>query len=319
MYKYLKNGLLIFTNNGLKRIEDIDKTQGDKILIYKDGKYEYGEIDNIEKIYKKHYKLNKINFINSIESFYTNDNIEIKSVVNILSAIDSTMDIPDYLDYNKNRCINMTRVCELSSFDYIGFPTTFETEEVSSSNPLLNDSYRFMGLLLSSSLLSFYINKDKEKTINFISEYLKRNDISYEISEMDNKTVIKYDNQLLMKKIKIVDINDILKVHKEQLMEFVKGLIEIDNEYVMINKDIYQIIKYACLRLGVIISSYYRNDKYHIKISRKLSKIHFNYFNYDETVWNKIRNIKKIDYNGFLYKLVLMDDCPYLTEIGLIS
>jgi len=99
----------------------------------------------------------------------------------------------------------------------------------------------------------------------------------------------------------------------------VKGLVEIENEYVILNKDIYQIIRYACIRTGVIISSYYKEDKYYVRISRKLNKNHFNYLNYDEYVWNKIRNIKKVDYNGYLYKLEMMDNCPYLTELGLIS
>jgi len=212
----------------------------------------------------------------------------------------------------------MTRIANLSSFDYIGFPTNFDIH-CSISNSIMNDYYRFMGLFISTSTLSFYINKDKEETIKFIIDFLDRNEIKYEIEDIDNKKTIKYDNEKMKKILKMVDLNEILLIHKEQLNEFVKGLVEIENEYVILNKDIYQIIRFACIRLGVIISSYYKDDKYHVRISRKLSKNHFNYLNYDEYVWNKIRNIKKVDYNGYLYKLELVDNCSYLTELGLIS
>ncbi len=315
MLKYLRNSFLIFTNNGLKKIEDINKNNGDKIVIYKDGRYEYGEIDNIEKVYKKHYKLNKINFINSTSSFYINDNIEIKTIVNIPSSIENTIDIPEYLDYNKNRCIGMTRISNLSSFDYIGFPINFDIQ-MSVSNTNMNDYYRFMGLLLATSSLSFYINSDKEETIKFITSFLDKNEIRYEIMEKDKKNIIKYDNEMIKKNMKIIDLNEILIIHKEQLVEFVNGLVENESEYVINNRDIYEIIKYACIRIGILTSSYYKDDKYHIKIYKNPSK---NHLIYDEYVWNKIRNIKKVDYNGFLYKLELMDNCPYLTELGLIS
>jgi len=319
MLKYIRNGLILFTNNGMKKIEEIDKIN-DKILIYKDGKYIYGEIDNIEKIYKKNYKLNKVNFINSIDNYYVNDNIEIKSIRNIPSNIELTSDIPEYLDYNKHRCIGMNRLSNLSSFDYIGFPVNIDKEgDINDEIEMDKDYYRWIGLITSKSTLSFYINKDKEETIKFIEQYLKKNEILYEISNIDDNIVIKYDNELLDKKIRKIDIKDIFNINIDNLREFVKGLIEIDNQFVILNKDIYQIIKYGCLRLGVVLSSYYKDDKYNIRISRNLKTCHYHYFNYDNIVWNRIRSIKKFNYNGFLYRIVLMEDSPYLSELGLIS
>jgi hypothetical protein len=319
MLKYIRNGLIIFTNNGMKKIEDIDKNI-DKILIYKDGKYEYGEIDNIEKIYKKNYKLNKVSFINSIDNYYMNDNIELKSISNIPSNIELTSDIPEYLNYNKKRCIGMNRLANLSSFDYIGFPLDVDNGgQIKDELEENKEYYRWMGLILSKSTLSFYINKDKEETIKFVEEYLKKNEISYEITIIDNNVVIKYENEILDKKLRKIDIKDILNISKDNLREFVKGLIEIDNQFVILNRENYQMIKYGCLRLGVIISSYYKDDKYNIRISKNLKNCHYNYFNYDNFVWSKIRNIKKFNYNGLLYRIVLMEDNPYLTDIGIIS
>lgn len=319
MYKYLRSGLLVFTNNGFKKIEDINKTEGDKILIYKNGGYEYGEIDNIEKVYKKKYKLNKIGFTNSIDNYYVNDNIKIRSIVNIPTSIETITDIPEYLDYNKNRCISMSCVSNLSSFDFIGFPTDIDIH-MAQPDPSLNIYYRFQGLLISKSAnLSFYVNKANEETISFIIDNLKLYDVSYELDEHESNVIIKYDNKILNDKIKMIDMNDVYKIHKDQLYEFVKGLIEINNEFIIQNRNIYQLIKYICLRLGFVISSYYKDDKYYIKMSKKLNNMHYNYFNYNNNVWNKIRIIKKIDYSGFLYRVTLMDECPYLTELGFIS
>jgi len=76
MNKLLRGDILVFTNNGLMRLDTIKKE--DKILaIDNDNNYYYDEIEEISKVFKKKYKLNKI------DNIYLNDNIEVKAIKNI--------------------------------------------------------------------------------------------------------------------------------------------------------------------------------------------------------------------------------------------
>ena len=89
------------------------------------------------------------------------------------------------------------------------------------------------------------------------------------------------------------------------------------------NGNKYLIIKFAFLLNGLICNSYFKDGIITIKIPIKWKTekklISNNYFTSNNFIWNKIRNIKKVDYNGYLYNLKLNSQKPYLTEIGIIS
>jgi len=121
MFKYLKGDILIFTERGLIRTDNINKE--DKILVIDDNNnYSYEEIDDIKKTFKKKYKLNKINFVNNIDSYFMNDNIEIKAIQNLPLDLNITNFI-DFIGYNKNKyIIPNANIEDISCFDYIGFP-----------------------------------------------------------------------------------------------------------------------------------------------------------------------------------------------------
>ena len=90
---------------------------------------------------------------------------------------------------------------------------------------------------------------------------------------------------------------------------------ENSNEFNITDNEIYKIIKYTCMLLGISITSYFKDGKIHIKILKEDK----NNFIYDNFVWNKIIYIKKIDFTGNLYSLSLKNNNFYLTEFGLIS
>ena len=114
MNKLLRGEILVFTERGLIRLDDIKKD--DKVLsLDKDNNYYYEEIDEISKVFKKKYKLNKI------ENFYLNDNIKIKAIQNIPYNFE-LKNIRNLLDENKFKYIQNCSIGELSEFDYTGFP-----------------------------------------------------------------------------------------------------------------------------------------------------------------------------------------------------
>lgn len=297
MFKYLKGDLLIFTNRGLIRIDNIKKT--DLILaLNSEGFLYYEEIDELEKTYRKKYTLNKINLVNNIDSYYLNDNIEIKAIQNIPLNIE-TNDLTNYISYNENKCCCKTRVGDISSFDYIGFPTVIKNDiyEIKDDN-----YYRFHGLLLSIGNLSTYtFNND---TFDFIISYLKDNNIAYEINNA--KIIIKDE-------IKQIELEDIFNITKEQLKILGNAIMELDSNITTNNKQTYYIIKYVFILLGISINSYYKDGYIIIKISKTN-------FNYNNLLWNKIKSIKKVpNFNGNLYTLKLKTNNFYLTDLGFIS
>jgi len=298
MNKLLRGELLVFTNRGLIRMDTI--TKEDMILtIDKDNNYHYEEVEEISKVFKKKCKLNKI------DNYYFTNNIQMKAIQNIPFNYD-LKNIQSYLDDNKNRCLLKANVGELSDFDFIGFPLNISLNKSSllSNN---NDFYRFQGIIITSYLK---FNNEYDKTsIEFLENYLKSNEIPYEIKKDVISTSFEFANQ------RKININDIFLMTKDELMEFLNGIIENSNEFNITDNEIFKIIKFTCLFLGIGFTSYFKDGKIHIKILKEDK----NNFIYDNFVWNKIKYIKKVDFTGNLYSLSLKSNNFYLTELGFIS
>jgi len=291
MSKLLRGELLVFTERGLVRLDNI--TKDDKILTIDN---EYEEIEEISKVFKKKYKLNKI------DNYYLNDNIEIKAIKNIPFDYDSK-DIQNIMEDNKNKYLQKSSIGDLSEFDFIGFPLNVNSNNSSKNN----DYYRYQGLILTSHLK---FNNDYDKSsIDFLENYVISNEIPYEIKKDTFSTIFEIINE---RKIRF---EDIFKMNIDELNEFIKGIIENSNEFFVIDNEIFKIIKFTCLFLGINMTSYFKDGRINIKILKEDK----NKFIYDNFIWNKIKYIKKVDFTGNLYSLSLKSKKNYLTEFGLIS
>lgn len=296
--KLIKGDLLIATNRGFIKISEI--RDNDLIIVVDGDKYYYDSIDKIEKIYKKKYKLNKISFVNNFENYYMNDNIQIKAIKNLPLNLE-TPEIPDYLIDNYLRCMEQSSISSLSSFDYIGFPLNLNLNIKVESDI---NKYKYLGVLFYLKLNNKIIEdiKENKEIYDFMINY---NDKSVEISE--------------------ITLENIFLWNKDDLLAFTEGLISINNEINIKIVDInnFLIIKYAFILNGLICNSYYKEGIITIKLPIKWKTdkklLSNNYFISNNWIWNKIRNIKKIDYNGYLYNLKVNSEKPYLTEIGFIS
>lgn len=296
MSKYLRGDLLVFSNRGLIRLDNLAKE--DKILtLDKDNNYYYEEIEEISKIFKKKYKLNKI------DNFYLNNNIQVKAVKNIPFNYDLT-NIHNLIYYDQSNYLQKSSIGDLSDFDFLGFPLNLP---LSHDNSYDNDYYRFQGLILTSYLK--FNNEYDKSSIEFLEKYLKSREIPFEIRKEGFSTLFDISNQR-----KIV-FDDIFKMTKDELTEFINGIMENSNEFNITDNEVFKIIKYTCMLLGMSLTSYFKDGKNHIKILKEDK----NNFIYDNFVWNKIRYIKKVDFTGNVYSLSLKTNNFYLTEFGLIS
>jgi hypothetical protein len=295
MSKLLRGEILVFTNRGLIRLDTI--RMDDKILsIDNDNNYYYEEIEDISKVFKKKYKLNKI------DNYYLNDNIEVKSIKNIPYNSDFK-DIQNYMEDNKNKYLQKSSIGDLSEFDFLGFPLNLNLDNSSNNN----DYYRFQGLILTSHLK---FNNDYDKsTIEFLENYVISNEIPYEIKKDTFSTLFEINNQ---NKIKF---ENVFKMTNEELNGFMKGIIENSNDFFVTDNDIFKIIKFTCLFLGINLTSYFKDGRIYIKILKEDK----NKFIYDNFIWNKIKYIKKVDFTGNLFSLTLKSKRFYLTEFGFIS
>jgi uncharacterized protein YqfB (UPF0267 family) len=291
MSKLLRGELLVFTERGLVRLDTI--TKDDKILTIDN---EYEDIEEISKVFKKKYKLNKI------DNYYLNDNIEVKAIKNIPFDYDSK-DIQNIMEDNKNKYLQKSSIGDLSEFDFLGFPLNINSNNSSNNN----DYYRYQGLILTSHLK---FNNDYDKSsIEFLENYVISNEIPYEIKKDTFSTTFEIINE---RKIRF---EDIFKMNIDELNEFIKGIIENSNEFFVIDNEIFKIIKFTCLFLGINMTSYFKDGRINIKILKEDK----NKFIYDNFIWNKIKYIKKVEFTGNLYSLSLKSKKFYLTEFGLIS
>jgi len=252
MLKLYKGDLLLFTNSGFKPASEI--SNNDQLLVLnKEGSLVFDEIEEITKTFKKKYKLNKM------DGYLVNDNIELYSLKNIPLNIEMN-EMCEYLDnYHKN-CIGSTKIGELSTFDYYGFPTVADSND----------------------------------------------------SEIDNQ------NCCLD-----MSMTDLFGLNKKQLTSFYESLVEDNKEILISNNEIskFRIIKYLCLLLGTNPSFQWKEGgMMSIKMPKKINKSYYNYCNYNNFIWTKIRNIKKVpNYTGNLFYIKTKSGRPYLSDIGLIS
>jgi len=312
MAKYLRGDILVFTKRGLIRLDNLNKD--DCILTYNNNELIYDEIDEIQKTFKKKYKLNKIKLHNYLDNYFINDNIKIKSIQNIPYEINNK-DLIEYLNNNLHKCSKNSCINELSDFDYISFPFTSLRSLNKYPATIIDTNYlRFQGIILNFDKEIKLNNEYCKATIEFLLNFFNDNNINY------NKEIsFNYTTLSIISDLKKITLDELFLLTKDELYEFFNGIIEISNEFQIssLNTDeIYKIIKFTCLLLNINLISYYKDKLINIKILIKDKNINIIY---NDNILNKIKSIKKIEYNGFLYSIKTKSNNYFLTELGLIS
>jgi len=123
---------------------------------------------------------------------------------------------------------------------------------------------RFIGLI-TNNYLNLNINKNKE-TIEFLKSYLTQLNINYDINEEKEEINFKINDELPK-----ITPGFLFILSKKNLIDFYSGLIELNRDIIIdINdKNLFLIIKYTCLLLGMSISSLFKDGKILIKIAKK--------------------------------------------------
>jgi hypothetical protein len=312
MSNYIRGDLLIYTDNGIKRLDKLNKTD-DMVL---NEKSVPTEIEQINKNSIRNYYLYKIKTIHNIDNYYLGGTNKILCIQNIP------------FDLKIRECINFiennTRICSpsfvsvnnITEFDYIGYP--YPNIDISTDGIVDEDEekYRFQGLILLQQTVFNLNNNLNKNTIGFLNKYLHNNNIPFEMFNNNITTTIKFN----INDIKILTITELNALSVKNIRILIDGFSEINTLINTTDKSVFYLLKNIYLKLGILLTANYMNNNYVIKIPQKTDITETNYFVYDNYIWSKIKKITKSEkYNGQLFTLKLKDNANILTEIGIIS
>ncbi len=302
----IRGDLLIYTNNGIKRIDKLTKADN----IYTNN-FEYAEIDEIIKTNVKNYYVYKIKTFHNIDNYYLGGTNKIYCIQNIPYDL-KIKDCPNYIQSNIRNCSpSFVNISNITEFDYIGFPyiTEPQIEEPISDE----DKYRFQGLVLLKQSVFNLNNTLNKNTIGFLNKYLHNNNIPFEIFNNNITTTIKFN----LDDIQLLSMTEINNLTYSQIKILVKGFEELNSTITTTNKALFFQLKNIYFKIGILLSANYMNNSYIIKIPQNDN----NYFIYDDYIWFKIKRIIRSPdkYTGQLMTLKLKNNDNYLSEIGVIS
>jgi hypothetical protein len=299
----IRGDLLIYTNNGIKRIDKLTKAD----FIYTNNS-DYVEIDEIIKTNVKNYYLYKIKTFHNIDNYYLGGTNKFFCIQNIPYDL-KIKDCPEFIENNTRICSpSFVNVSNITEFDYIGFPYNQSSEEIAT-----DDKYRFQGLVLLKQSV-FYLNNNLNKnTIDFLTNYLTVNNIPFEIFNNNITTTIKFN----LNDIELLSITEINNLSYTQIKKIIEGFEELNTVINTTNKALFFQLKNIYFKIGVLLSANYINNSYMIKFPQNDN----NYFIYNNCIWFKIKKIIKSPdkYTGQLFSLKLKNNANYLSEIGIIS
>jgi len=307
MSNYIRGDLLIYTNNGIKRLDKINIKE-DKIF------NENNSLEEIEELSKNSingYYLYKIKTIHNIDNYYLGGTNKIICIQNIPFEL-KIKECVNYIENNTRICSpTYVNVSNITDFDYIGFPNI--NNEDNEDN---EDKYRFQGLILLKQNIFNLNNNLNKNTIGFLNKYLHNNNIPFEIFNNNITTTIKFN----IDDIEILTLTEINKLSYNNIKFLINGFSEMNTLVNTNDKSIFYLLKNIYMRNGILLTANYMNNNYVIKIPQKTEITESNYFIYDKYIWSKVKKITKTDkYNGHLFTLKLKNNSKILSEIGIIS
>ena len=297
----IRGDLLIYTKNGIKRLDHI----------YDNSKIS-PEIDEINQKNIKNYYLYKLKTIHNIDYSYLDANNKILCIQNLPYELKMN-ECKKFIEDNLSICSpKFVSVNNITDFDYIGYPL-LNSDDIENEDPdevSNDDKFRFQGLILLGQNNFTLNNNINNNTIGFLNKYLHNNNIPYEIYNNNVTTTIKFNLK------DVTNIDDINTLSLTNIRKVINGFCELNTTVNTTDKNIFYFLKYIFLQIGVLISAHYVNS-YIIKIPN-LAEKEPNYFIYNNHIWSKVKkNVKSDKYNGQLFKLSLNQNL--LTEAGIIS
>jgi len=340
---------LIYTQNGIKRIEDVNTT--DKVLT-SNGTYE-----NVNMPVRHEYKgkMLKIQVKNAISSIQVTPEHQIFALKGQNKGVN--------FDVIKNR-LNKNIVKpefedakDLLVGDFVVYPIPTYVNNIES---ITEDDCRLYGIMLGDGHISettAYVSlhsENKQDTANFVEQYFEkrgvktikeeREDLNTRIRWSPNSVGFKFTRSQLydVNKEKHIDI-PMLHLPNNKLIQIIRGLIETDGcvgtkevSVEMSSDNVIEGLRYMLLRLGCLASGYDRDrignvSSYKNITTRKTTKVlrvprindimkyfpdsptseYVSYLNHNGYIYSRIETIDEVEYDGVVHDFEIAEPHDY--------
>lgn len=332
---------IVFSKDGFKRVENItDKDE----LITKDGSFQ-----KVNKVFKS---LKNENIL-EIRTKYSIFPVKCTKVHDFYVLQDQRKTLNHKVIKNRlSKNIVKPKfipASEIKENDFLVFPIpTYEQDK-----PYNYDFCKMYGLMLGDGHICKKRNEcgislnvtSKKNEIQFVKDLLDKNDIHYWTTVDENCYNIRwtYNENLPIPYDMLYDENhdkklnaEFLHLPKNKLLGLIEGLIKSDGSvlkeimFTSTSLNLVESLRYCLLRLGILTSGYVKNNvgkSYCLRIPKheKLSKIlnfkstyRYGFFEHNGMLFSRVRNVKEIPYNGYVYDFNMNNNHNYLTDSGLV-
>jgi len=348
---------LIYTQNGVKRIEDVNTT--DKVLT-SNGTYE-----NVNMPVRHEYKgkMLKIQVKNAISSIQVTPEHQIFALKGqnkglnfdiIRNRLNKNIVKPEFED-SKDLIIG----------DFLVYSIPKYVNDIESMS---EEDCRLYGIILGDGHISertAYISlhsENKQDTANFVEEYFEkrgvktikeeREDLNTRIRWSPNSVGFKFTRSQLydVNKEKHIDI-PMLHLPNNKLIQIIRGIIETDGcvgtkevSVEMSSDNVIEGLRYMLLRLGCLASGYDRDrignvSSYKNITTRKTTKVlrvprindimkyfpdspvseYVSYLNHDGYIYSRIESIEEVEYDGVVHDFEIDNPHDYtVAHLGIV-
>jgi ribonucleoside-diphosphate reductase alpha chain len=319
----------VYSKSGPKQMKNITT---DDNLITIDGSFKKVNEVIINKINKEILEITTTNTLFPVKVTKEHDLYLLKNqkkTINfslIKDRLESGIIKPDF--YNAS---------ELTEDDFVGFPIpTFERDNEIDEL----DYYKMYGIMLGNTYIynsrnEFEItlkNDMKSDLKEFVKMYLTKKEINYWECENNGCSSIRWsDDKSLNLTIDFDSENqkvikeDFLHLPKNKILCILEGLsIESNDVKEFSSNTLIMQLRYLFLRLGILTSDnlpLFQLFPLLKKVEQKgalLDLMVEDYFEWNGILWNRVKTINKINYEGEVYDFNMIDNHNYLTDMGLV-
>jgi ribonucleotide reductase alpha subunit len=222
----------------------------------------------------------------------------------------------------------------LKEGDFVTFPIPKHIQNYPDYD---TDFFRYYGILICRGVINGkkivldFDNTAKNdcQTLTFVKDYLKHQGIEFDEQSENDFTIIQlYDDTLLLD-IQTNFISDkYLHLPLDKTKALIRGICETralswtDEKTTILccSEGFTYQMRYLLLRCGVMASSGGNSNSIVVphSIFSDNPNVSNDYFEYDGSLWTRIRSIEEVEHSGYVYDFNMQDNHNYLTDMGLV-
>lgn len=303
--------VIVYTKDGIKEVQNI--SVGDELLT-RDGSFR-----DVMEIFKN--KRNEEIIKYTIMASLFPSRCTKQHQIYILKDIgtQSTNDIRKMLE-NEEIQSEYASADELTEKDYAIFSIPTLVEDVKEDEELYFYLYGMFLVLGVVDENNFNLSV-RNNMIRDVKEFFDNRNINYKL--VDKNTFIWNVEDDIFNIVCNDGKKDIcrkyLHLPEDKNKEILSGIFCNKREIRLRDRNFVSTLRYMSLRLGILLEGELKNGLYHIKYPKELEgKGNNKYVRHGDKLYCKIRKVKRVNYEGFVYDFTVDQNHNYTTDSGLV-